>query len=186
MRRTEKRWNLSLAEVWLTLGELGGAAGGLQTVFLALLHSGVAGQQASGLQDGAVLLVDQEQSAGNAVADGAGLAGDAAAGDGGDDVHLAQLLGGDQGLADQQLQGLQTEVIVDVTAVDGDGAGAVLEQMDAGHGGLPAAGAIEIRLLALIHDLNPPLTRRPRPGASGQRARARRRGRCAGESGSPW
>ena len=34
------------------------------------------------------------------------------------------------GLTDDELQGLQTEVIVDITAVDGDGTGAVGEQMD--------------------------------------------------------
>ena len=118
--------------------------------------------------------------------DSAGLTGDAAAGDGGNDVHLAQLLGGSQGLTDQQLQGLQTEVLVDVTAVDGDRTGAVLEQVHTGHGGLPTAGAIEIRLLALIHASLPPLTRRPRLRASGRRAHARRRGRCADETGSPW
>ena len=60
------------------------------------------------------------------------------------------------GLTDQELQGLQAEVIVDVPAVDGDSAGAVGEEMHAGHGGLPAAGAIQIRLLALIHSFVPP------------------------------
>ncbi len=68
-----------------------------------------------GLQGGAELLIGQQQGAGHTVTDGAGLAGDTAAGDGSNDVHLAQLLGGDQGLADQQLQGLQAKVIVDVT-----------------------------------------------------------------------
>ena len=63
------------------------------------------------------------------MAHGASLTGDAAAGDGGDDVHLANHAGGDQGLADDELQGLQAEVVVDITAVDGDGAGAVLKQM---------------------------------------------------------
>ncbi len=90
------------------------------------------------------------------MADGAGLAGHAAAGDGGNDVHLAQGVGSGQGLANQQLQGLQAEVIVDVAAVDGDRAGAVGEQMHPGHGGLAAAGAIQIRLLALIHSFVPP------------------------------
>ena len=37
-----------------------------------------------------------------------------------------------------------------VTAVDGDGTSAVGEQMHPGHGGLPAAGAVMVRLLALI------------------------------------
>ena len=56
--------------------------------------------------------------------DGAGLAGDAAAGDGGLNVDLADGAGGDQGLADDKLQRLEAEVIVNVAAVDGDGAGA--------------------------------------------------------------
>ena len=60
-----------------------------------------------------------------------------------DDIHLAQQVCGVQGLADNELQGLQAEVVVDVTAVDGDGTGAVGEQMHAGHGGLPAAGAVD-------------------------------------------
>ena len=105
---------------------LGSATSGFEAVLLALLHSGVAGQEAGGLQSGAVLGVQAQQGAGHAVADGAGLAGDAAAGDGDNQVNLAQGVGGDQGLADQQLQGLQAEVLVDIAAVDGDGAGAVL------------------------------------------------------------
>jgi len=36
------------------------------------------------------------------------------------------------------------------------GASAVLKQMDAGHGGLPTAGAVMIRLLALVHVRDPP------------------------------
>lgn len=83
--------------------------------------------------------------------DRAGLSGDAAAGDGGDNVHLADGGGGDQGLTDNELQGLKTEILVDVPAVDGDGAGPAGEQVHAGHGGLPAAGAVMIRLLTLIH-----------------------------------
>ena len=58
--------------------------------------------------------------------DSAGLAGNAAACDGDNNVNLAQQIGGDQGLTNDQLQGLQTEVIVDITAVDDNGAGAVL------------------------------------------------------------
>ena len=69
----------------------------------------------------------QQQGAGDAVTQSAGLAGNAAALHGSNDVHLAQGIGGVQGLTDHHLQGLQTEVIVDVAAVDGDGAGAVGE-----------------------------------------------------------
>ena len=50
----------------------------------------------------------------------AGLAGNAAAGNGGNDVHLAGVAGQIQGLTDHHLQGVQAEVIIDVPAVDGD------------------------------------------------------------------
>ena len=71
---------------FLTLGELGRTSCRFQAVLLALLHTRIAGEEAGGLQGGAVLLVGQQQSAGHTVTDGAGLAGDAAAGDGGHDV----------------------------------------------------------------------------------------------------
>ena len=147
-------------ELWrLALAELGSAAGGFEAVLLALFHSRVAGQETGGLEGGAEALVHGQQGAGDAVADGAGLAGHAAAGDGGDDVHLAEGVGGDQRLTDDQLQGLETEVVVDVTAVDGDGAGPAGEEVHARHGALPAAGAVHISLLALIgsHYTLPPL-----------------------------
>ena len=140
----------------LALAELGSATGSLEAVLLTLLHTRIAGQETGGLEGGTVLGVDLQQSAGNAVTDSAGLAGHTAAGDGGLDVHLAQGIGGGQRLTHDELQGLQAKVIVDVPAVDGDSAGAVGEEMHAGHGGLPAAGAIQIRLLALIHSFVPP------------------------------
>ena len=92
----------------------------------------------------------------DAVAQSAGLTGHAAALDGGNDVHLTQSVGGVQGLTDDHLQSLQTEVLVDAAAVDGDGAGAVLKQMHAGDGGLAAAGAVLVGILGLIHSLFPP------------------------------
>ena len=76
------------------LGELGRAAGGLEAVLLALLHTRVAGEEPGLLQNGVVVLADQQQSPGDAVAQGAGLAGDAAAGDGGHDVHFTGVAGG--------------------------------------------------------------------------------------------
>ena len=54
------------------------------------------------------------------MADSTGLTGYAAAGDGDNNVNLAQQIGGDQRLTDDQLQGVQTEILVDVTAVDDD------------------------------------------------------------------
>ena len=143
-------------DVLFTLGELGCATSGFETVLLALLHTRIAGQETGLLQDGAVVLAGQQQGAGDTVPQGAGLAGHAAAGDGSHNVHLAGVAGSLQGLTDDHLQGLQAEILVDVTAVDGDRAGAVGEQMHTGHGGLAAAGAIQIRLLRLIHSLTPP------------------------------
>ena len=82
------------------LAELRRAAGGLEAVFLAFLHTGIAGQETGLLQDGAVILAGQQQGPSNAVAQGAGLAGHAAAGNGGYDVHLTGVAGGLQGLGD--------------------------------------------------------------------------------------
>ena len=61
------------------LGELGSTPRRFEAVLFALLHSRVAGQETGGLEDGAVALIDLQQGAGDAVADGAGLAGHAAA-----------------------------------------------------------------------------------------------------------
>ena len=140
----------------LSLGELWSTSCGFETVLLSFLHSGVAGHEAGGLQRSAVLRVQGDQSAGNAVADSTGLTGYAAAGDGDDNVNLAQQIGGDQRLTDDQLQGVQTEILVDVTAVDDDGTGAVLVNANTGNGGLTTAGAVKILLLALVHSKLPP------------------------------
>lgn len=142
----------------LSFAELGCASCGFETVLLAFLHSGVTGEEAGGLQGGAIALIHAQQGAGDAVTDGAGLSGDAAAADGGFDVHLADQTNGVQRLTDDELQGLKTEVIVDVAAVNGDGAGSAGEEMYAGHGRFSAAGAVHISLFALIssHLLFPP------------------------------
>ena len=135
----------------LSLGELGSATCSLQAVLLSFLHSGVTGQETSGLQRSAVLGVQIQQGAGDAVTDSAGLTGNAAAGDGDNNINLAGHIGGNQRLIDDQLQGVQTEVVVDLAAVDDDGAGAVLINANTGDGGLPTAGAVVILLLALVH-----------------------------------
>ena len=124
---------LSCFELKSALAELRSATGGFEAVFLSFLHSRVAGQEACGLEGGAELGVDAEKCACNAMTDGACLAGDAAAFDGADQIDLAQQIGSSQRLTDNHLQGVQAEVLIDIPAVDGDGAGAVGEQMDAGH-----------------------------------------------------
>ena len=72
------------------LGVLGGAAGLVQTGLLALHDARVASEETGLLQGGAVgLTVDLVERAGDAQAQGAGLAGDATAVDTGDDVEAA-------------------------------------------------------------------------------------------------
>ena len=90
--------------------------------------------------------------------DGAGLAGNAAAGDGYNDVNLAQQIGGNQGLTNDQFQGLQAKVLVNIAAIDGDGTGAVLVDANAGNAGLTTAGAVKILLLALVQSVLPPIS----------------------------
>ena len=88
--------------------------------------------------------------------DGAGLAGNAAALDGADNVDLTDQIGRSQRLTDDHLQGIEAEIIVDIATVDGDGAGAALIDADTGDGGLTTAGAVLILSLALVQSLLPP------------------------------
>ena len=90
-----------------------------------------------------------EEGAGEAVADRASLTGNAAAGDGADDVKLAEGIGEGHRLTDDQLEGLKAEIVIDVSAVHSDIAGAGVNSY-AGNRMLSAACAVEIRL-ALIH-----------------------------------
>src|SRR4051794_19946241 len=74
----------------LSLGVLGGLPGLLQAVLLAFLLASVTGEEAGTLQGGPQLLVQVDQAPGNAEAEGAGLAGDAAPVHGG--VHVIRLV----------------------------------------------------------------------------------------------
>ena len=95
-----------------------------------------------------------QQGAAQAVADSASLAGNTAAGNADDDVILALEAQQDQRRADDQLQGLQTEVVVDVTVVDGDLASALVDA-HAGNGILTTTSAVEIRF-GFVHVRLPP------------------------------
>ena len=88
----------------LTLGELFTTTCLAKTDFLTFDFTSVTCNKTCLRQNRLESCIVIDQSAGNTVTDSAGLAGHAAAGDGGNDVHLAQLLGGDQGLADQHRQ----------------------------------------------------------------------------------
>ena len=81
--------------------------------------------------------------------DRACLTGDAAALYVGNDVVLAYGVGNAERLIDNELEGFKTEILVDVTTVDGDLAGTGI-QTNAGDGALSSAGTVEIRLCAGI------------------------------------
>ena len=136
------------------LRELGCTTCSLQTVLLTFLHTRIAGQEASLLQDRTVLLVLLQQSAAQAVADSASLTGNTAAGNADDDVVLALQAQQDQRRTDDQLQGLQTKVVVDITIVDGDLASAGVNA-NAGNGILTTTSAVEIRFGFVLVRLPP-------------------------------
>ena len=88
------------------------------------------------------------------MADSASLTGNTAAGNADDDVILALEAQQDQRRADDQRQGLQTEVVVDVTVIDGDLASALINA-NAGNGILTTTSAVEIRFGFVLVGLPP-------------------------------
>ena len=133
--------------VWrLALRELEAAAGLGAAVLLALDDARVAGQEAFALDRRAQRRLVAGQRLGDAVLDRAGLARQAAALDGGDDVILAVAVGDVERLVDDQAQRRASEIDFLVAAVDDDLARARL-QPDARDGVLAAAGRIGAALL---------------------------------------
>src|SRR5687767_991925 len=82
----------------LTFTELEPLTGASHAVLLALLRAGIAREQSFLLQARAILGVDFAERARDAETNGAGLAGDAAAGDGAEHVELVGILGQHQRL----------------------------------------------------------------------------------------
>src|SRR6185312_5325786 len=114
-------------------------------VLLALDHAGVAGEEAAALERAAQLRLEIGQRLGDAVTDRAGLAGQAAAGDGADHVVLAVTAGGDERLLDQHAQHGAGEEYFDRLGVDHDLAGARLDP-DARDRVLALAGRVSAAL----------------------------------------
>ena len=81
--------------------------------------------------------------------DRARLTGHAAAADTADNVELLAGLGEDEGLTNDQLEGLKTEVIVDISVIDGDLTGTLIES-DSCNRRLSSACTVEIRCL-IVH-----------------------------------
>lgn len=120
----------------------------MQTDLLALDFTGVAGHEACLAQFRLQRFVVLHQRAGDAQADGAGLAGDAAAGGRHSDVEGFGVLGQLQRLAHDHATGFAAEELVQRTTIDRDVASA-LAQEHAGGGGLATAGAV---VLSDSHD----------------------------------
>src|SRR5262249_45120528 len=93
---------------------------------------------AQGLAQGLVVL---HQGTGDAVTDGAGLAGDATAVDAHADVELVRELNSLEGLTHNHAAGFATEELIERTLVDGDLALAGAE-VHTGRGGFAPAGAV--------------------------------------------
>src|SRR6187402_1750250 len=125
----------------LALRELEALAGLGAAVLLALDHAAVAGQEPGGLDRRAQHGLELRQRLADAVLDRTGLARKAAAGDGADNVVLADAIGDPERLVDDQAQRRTGEEHFLVAAVDGDLAGAGLEP-DAGDRILAAAGGV--------------------------------------------
>src|SRR5688572_19523583 len=115
----------------------------LQAVLLALLGPRVPGQQAGLAEGGARVGMGREECAGDAMADGAHLAGDAATGDE-DAGRVAALgLGHLEREVDRSIGHRAAEVLGGGLAVDDDTA-VTRQQADARDGGLAPAGPVDV------------------------------------------
>jgi len=127
----------------LALGELGRTTGGLQTVLLALLHTRIAGHEASLLQGFTQFRVRLAQSAADTMTDRASLARKATAANVHQHIEAAAHVGENEGLTNGHLQGFQTEIIINIALVDHNLAIAGHETY-AGNRRLAAANGVEI------------------------------------------
>src|SRR5690554_4942884 len=104
----------------LTFRELWSATGCFKSVFLTLFHARIASQKSCFLQRTAVLRINLEQCASNAVADCTGLAACSAAMCSNQHIVLAVCIGKTKRLLHDQFQGFQTEIVVDIAFIDDD------------------------------------------------------------------
>ena len=139
----------------LSLRELRSATSTLESVLLSLLHTRVTSKKAGLLKKGLIGLISGEESTSNTVADSACLAGDTAAANVCYDVKLTLGLGNAEGLVNDELESLKTEIVIYVSAVDGDVTGTGIEANSCNRL-LSSACAVEIRFSTCVHLHYPP------------------------------
>ena len=137
--------------MFLSLRELRSTTCGLETVLLSLLHSGVTSEKASLLEKGLVGLVCGKERTSNTVTDSTCLAGEATTVNVSNDVELTLSLGYAEGLVNDELKSIESEVIVDISAVDGDNTGAGIETNSC-NGLFSSTCAVEIGLCTSIQN----------------------------------
>ena len=138
------------------LAELGSTTGCFETVLLTFLHTRIAGEEASLLQGSTQFRISLAQGTRDAVTNCAGLTGHTTAADIHQHVERGRA-GQRQGLTNGHLEGLQTEVVINITLVDGHFA-ITGDQADAGNSLLAAANSAVINLSHLFFSF-PPYTR---------------------------
>ena len=140
----------------LSLRELRCTTSALESVLLSLLHTRITSKEAGLLEKRLVGLICREKSTSNAVTDSACLTGEAAALNVNNYVELANGISDTEGLIYDILEGLETEVITYVSAVNGNNAGTGIEANSCNRL-LSSACAVEIGFSTSIHQTFPPL-----------------------------
>ena len=104
----------------LSLGELRSTTSALESVLLSFLHTRVSGEEACSLESGLVCFVSENESTGDTVSDSTCLSGETAALNGSDNVELACCACSAEGLGDDEVESVKTEVFFNGLAVNGD------------------------------------------------------------------
>ena len=113
----------------LTFGELRSTTCGFEAVLFTFFHSRVTSQETSGFQSCTIGRIYFQKSSCNTMTDCACLSADTAAGNICFDVDFVNRVGLNQRLTNDELQSIQSEVIVDITAVDHDFASAARDEV---------------------------------------------------------
>lgn len=113
----------------------------METVFLTFFHSRIAGHEACRFKRGTIFGVRYDERSRDTVTDSSRLSGRTAASYVDRYVELIESSGQIEGLTDYELQGLESEVIVDASLVDDDVTFAAGNEAHAGNSFFTSAGS---------------------------------------------